>query len=365
MKPRIPVAPPVYRPQPVPKVLQTKKAHTAQSGAVQKRVTPAAPPAYRPQPVPKVLQQKKRLENTAPSPVKPKIVVNSAGGRPGLNNAVQAKIVFGPANSRPRSTAGLRLPQAGGSSARGSSIQRKIVWDIGPAQEPIIIEATFDRPTGTSNAGAHTTAISVFQQTAMEAVIGKTYLEAKRGLLGIFQALMQFPGGSMATVAAIEEAAAMIRTGAGLGNEAIQANWTSNLEELAKRYIQVRETLEHTHHQQGMGGRGNAGEGPALTNLHQLLQSVGNNWHALDRETAVGFMKKLIDLRNVPQGIDGDSLGKMLVQHVAQLDLTYPGLVRSGIDLAFFDSVCATLNVSGVTRMYVMNHYQQWLQDAR
>jgi hypothetical protein len=52
-----PVAPPVYRPQPVPKVLQAKIVVPNQP-ANQARRAPAAPPAYRPQPVPKVLQAK-------------------------------------------------------------------------------------------------------------------------------------------------------------------------------------------------------------------------------------------------------------------------------------------------------------------
>lgn len=85
-KPKQPVAPPVYRPQPVPRVLQTKKANSqpqagnlpcrplappvyrpeAKPNAVQQKTASpsqlkthsAAPPAYRPQPVPKVLQSK-------------------------------------------------------------------------------------------------------------------------------------------------------------------------------------------------------------------------------------------------------------------------------------------------------------------
>lgn len=76
-----PVAPPVYRPQPAPKAVQPKLANTAQSRApliaspvyrpeakkfVQPKMTTAqtpkltkAPPVYRPQPTPKVLQTKK------------------------------------------------------------------------------------------------------------------------------------------------------------------------------------------------------------------------------------------------------------------------------------------------------------------
>ncbi|MDT4896286.1 MAG: hypothetical protein QOH25_1363 [Acidobacteriota bacterium] len=65
-----PVAPPVYRPQPAPKVLQRKMATTRQS-ANQTKPTPVAPPAYRPQPTPKVLQAK-------PSVLQPK---TEAGAR--------------------------------------------------------------------------------------------------------------------------------------------------------------------------------------------------------------------------------------------------------------------------------------------
>lgn len=57
-----PVAPPVYRPQPTPKILQTKTATGRQPQPQQQpapvRNTPAPPPVYRPQPAPKVLQPK-------------------------------------------------------------------------------------------------------------------------------------------------------------------------------------------------------------------------------------------------------------------------------------------------------------------
>ena len=70
---KTPVAPPVYRPQPVPKVLQTKKANgpqpnspsvgrlngVQQQSAAQTIRKPISVPVYRPQPVPKVLQTKK------------------------------------------------------------------------------------------------------------------------------------------------------------------------------------------------------------------------------------------------------------------------------------------------------------------
>ena len=45
-----PTAPPAFRPQPVPKVLQKKAAVSRQPQKPQPRVTPTAPPVYRPQP---------------------------------------------------------------------------------------------------------------------------------------------------------------------------------------------------------------------------------------------------------------------------------------------------------------------------
>src|SRR4051812_47755338 len=51
-------APPVYRPQPPPQVLQRKAAVNQPRPTGQAKSSPAAPPAYRPQPVPQVLQRK-------------------------------------------------------------------------------------------------------------------------------------------------------------------------------------------------------------------------------------------------------------------------------------------------------------------
>jgi hypothetical protein len=56
---RTPVAPLPYRPQPLPKVLQTK---TVNHSISKTKVTPVAPPVYRPQPVPKVLQSRKPVK---------------------------------------------------------------------------------------------------------------------------------------------------------------------------------------------------------------------------------------------------------------------------------------------------------------
>ena len=64
-----PQAPPVYRPQPVPKVLQRKTATPAPCAAPPSasKKTPAAPPVYRPQTTPVVLQRKQTLPATGAS----------------------------------------------------------------------------------------------------------------------------------------------------------------------------------------------------------------------------------------------------------------------------------------------------------
>src|SRR6185503_3260138 len=63
-----PIAPPVYRPQPLPKVLQTKKAVDYNPHAHQAlRKPPVAPPVYRPQPTPAVLQRKAAVLQRIPA----------------------------------------------------------------------------------------------------------------------------------------------------------------------------------------------------------------------------------------------------------------------------------------------------------
>lgn len=65
----LPAAPPVYRPQPTPKVLQAKaNIHRPPNAGTQRSPTrPVAPAVYRPQPFPKVLQRKALGGQSQPS----------------------------------------------------------------------------------------------------------------------------------------------------------------------------------------------------------------------------------------------------------------------------------------------------------
>src|SRR5947209_2768796 len=61
------VAPPVYRPQPVPRCLQPKAATQRQALPGRVKATPSPPPVYRPQPTQRCLQRKTQA-GTLPQP---------------------------------------------------------------------------------------------------------------------------------------------------------------------------------------------------------------------------------------------------------------------------------------------------------
>ncbi len=67
---RSPAAPPIYRPQPVPKVLQPKAANAFQTGAGQTPRRPAAPPVYRPE-AKKIVQPKMAAPSRKPPAAPP------------------------------------------------------------------------------------------------------------------------------------------------------------------------------------------------------------------------------------------------------------------------------------------------------
>jgi len=67
-KPTRPQPPPVYRPQPTPKVLQRKTVLGGQPPLAPSRPQPVAPPVYRPQPVVKGLQMKTASAAARPHP---------------------------------------------------------------------------------------------------------------------------------------------------------------------------------------------------------------------------------------------------------------------------------------------------------
>ena len=118
VSPRRPATPPVYRPQPAPRVLQRKTV--AQPSATQAR--PVAPPAYRPQPVPKVLQRKTNgtpqpANQTKRAPVAPPVY------RPQPKPTLQPKAAL--------PVPALKLPQAAACCPRHGSLQPK---HAGPAQ---------------------------------------------------------------------------------------------------------------------------------------------------------------------------------------------------------------------------------------
>jgi hypothetical protein len=105
--PKQPVPPPVYRPQPIPKVLQTKTATTQPQQKTELQRKPLAPPVYHPQSVPRVLQTKmsgvqppqagqarnKPIASTAGQPVKQRMMQPKSGnGGPARKEMLAAPV---------------------------------------------------------------------------------------------------------------------------------------------------------------------------------------------------------------------------------------------------------------------------------
>ena len=92
-----PVAPAVYRPQPLPRVLQTKAARNQQSPISGGVHAPAPPQVYRPQPTPRVLQTKKTpLDRTVNLP-NARIPIRAAQSK---RTTLQTRLVPPPASGQ-------------------------------------------------------------------------------------------------------------------------------------------------------------------------------------------------------------------------------------------------------------------------
>lgn len=144
---RAPASPPVYRPQPIPKVLQQKVAPVQRpkpgqpvvppvvprlaspttpvqaKRLVEQRKPPVAPPVYKPQPVPKVLQRKTIAPPSAAN------LVNAKRGLPASKPPVAPRAnQVRPAAPivQPKKTPQPLRPVKAGAPIRSATIQRKI-----------------------------------------------------------------------------------------------------------------------------------------------------------------------------------------------------------------------------------------------
>jgi len=111
-------APPVYRPQPVPRVLQKKSANVPQSPQGQVGPKPVAPPVYKPQPTPKCLQMKRTQ-----APVRASGKNNAAGG-PKVQASHSAGLIQRQTAQSNNGARQVAFPRAATTAAGGAVIQR-------------------------------------------------------------------------------------------------------------------------------------------------------------------------------------------------------------------------------------------------
>lgn len=125
-KGRAPAAPPVYRPQPVPKVLQRKTVGSQPPHDARPAHNPAAPPAYHPQPPPKVLQPKSAPERKPPVVATPRTPTAPPAYVPGVKKVLQPKTVCVPPGQQKAQASAPARPRPD-SASRGAVIQPIIV----------------------------------------------------------------------------------------------------------------------------------------------------------------------------------------------------------------------------------------------
>lgn len=127
-----PVAPPVYRPQPLPKVLQKKSALVGPPKVAQAPLR-TGPPVYRPQPIPKVLQKKTAANAQKNVPVVARPPVAPRADNLKTPNSMQMKQA---ANQPKPPFASTRRPQFGQRTNSSLPNQRNVT-QMKPATKPV------------------------------------------------------------------------------------------------------------------------------------------------------------------------------------------------------------------------------------
>ncbi len=240
------------------------------------------------------------------------------------------------------------------------AIQRRVIFDEeDESDDPVIVEVWIDRPTGTSNSGPHTTAISLFQQATMNAMLYRTYSEALHNLNELVIGIRALPGyienreQLEFMIAGMQE---MIEKASG-ANPMNRAVW---LDDIAKQYILMREKVPFTHHESGEGGGSAMAEQKALGDLHNLVMDYLNGDRVNVEETDFGMKIKtpkekdiaeklvgLLDLRNLakPDKIPYlqwvFKVGTVVSQFLVSFYQAYPALLGNQLLRDYTVALCA------------------------
>lgn len=215
-------------------------------------------------------------------------------------------------------------------------IQRVVRFDASDnPKEARITEAWFPRPEGTSSSGAHSTAISLFQQAAMNAVLYHNYDDALRNLKELVLSIVELPGYGQNEEVLRQGMVELLDYISGC-IESSYMNWGANLDEIARRYILLREKVAYTHHETGEGASGTRGEGHALDRLHYQVQRLSYGEKVSEREIVENVMI-MLDLRNVLKNskdrhFDWEhKVYSYLLQHKISIEQTYPILRQTNL----------------------------------
>jgi hypothetical protein len=252
-------------------------------------------------------------------------------------------------------------------SADQNTMQRMVVFSESKekGKEPIITFVWINRPEGTSSSGAHTTAISLFQQATMNAMLYHTYEEALHNLRELTMGIRSLPG-YVENADVLEELIGNIENMIAQAGSDFPMNYGAWLDEIAKQYILAREKVPYTHHNKGEGESGGKGEASALEGLHKAVQNYAMGKRVKEEKGLFGMTKKtpiellmaekavgLIDLRSLSHTKGTPYLewvfkvATLVSQHLMSLYQAYPILYGNQLFRDAVITLCA--NAVGIS----------------
>ena len=357
---RRPVAPPPYRPQQTPRVLQKKNALAPVAPAAQTLTRPAAPPIYRPHPVPRVLQKKSLIGQTPPSGLpkqaqlragaskvfQPKVsrVLSRPPAAPPVFNrqpvprVLQTKKIGGPQVNQPRIQTGVRSPNR---SVSNGVVQPMIYVAI-DSDGHVETQTDEKRPPGccSGKQGDHTTPFTALQSEIVNAIEGVLASEAWDNLADTLNVYKRLPGWDESTKWVTDTIAPHVK---GLLNSKGDVNALQNA---VDQMLGLRNQIALTSYPKG--GHGNA-EGIWAGSLqHQERQFQLGHKPVLTKDEVLDFIWKAFEHARFNNLQSSDRQEAIIKQHAITMHDAYPQLIAS----------------VGITEKDIVNHYPKhdWIK---
>jgi len=198
----------------------------------------------------------------------------------------------------------------------------------------------------------------MFREVAQNAVLFRHYTAAINSLINITKNLKNYEGYQdlkQTYQTMIDQKITQFETEAGdYRDNELQLNWGTRIEDMAEKYMMIRNELYYTLHPGTGGDTGNQGEGQAITNLYhfwwnnttlnsaqwdEVVQKIminldTRNWNSSQHNSE----KKWVEQEVTP----------IACQHLRTLNEAYPGILKEEeLIYRYINSLIQTLNIGG------------------